>query len=224
MAGKTPFVDQKVLQYVAQHSLRESALMAELRAETALLAEARMQITAEQGQFFALLIQAIGAKNCLEIGTFTGYSALSVALALPGDGRLICCDVSEEWTAVGMRYWQRAGVAHKIDLRIAPALETLDALLATGESGKFDFVFIDADKSNYDAYYERCLKLVRSGGLIVFDNTLWSGAVADESDQSKDTRALRAINDKLHHDERVSLSLLAFADGLTLALKRQVIF
>ena len=198
--------------------------MAELRAETALLAEARMQITAEQGQFFALLIQATGARRCLEIGTFTGYSALSVALALPGDGRLICCDVSEEWTAVGQRYWQRAGVAHKIDLRIAPALETLDSLLAAGESGKFDFVFIDADKSNYDAYYERCLKLVRSGGLIVFDNTLWSGAVADESDQSRDTRALRAINDKLHHDQRVSLSLLAFADGLTLVLKRQVTF
>ncbi len=220
MAGKTPFVDQKVLQYVADHSLREPTLMAELRAETALLAEARMQITAEQGQFFSLLIQATGAKNCLEIGTFTGYSALSVALALPYDGRLICCDVSEEWTAVGKRYWQRAGVARKIDLRIAPALETLDALLAAGESEKFDFVFIDADKSNYDAYYERCLKLVRNGGLIVFDNMLWSGAVADASDQSKDTCALRAINDKLHHDERVALSLLAFADGLTLALKR----
>lgn len=220
MAGKTTFIDQKILQYIAGHSLRESALMAELRAETALLAEARMQITAEQGQFFSLLIQATGAKSCLEIGTFTGYSALSVALALPDDGRLVCCDVSEEWTAVGKRYWQRAGVAHKIELRIAPALETLDTLLSNGEAGKFDFAFIDADKSNYDAYYERCLKLTRTGGLIVFDNTLWSGAVADASDQSKDTRALRAINDKLHHDERISLSLLPFADGLTLALKR----
>ncbi len=220
MAGKTSFIDHQVLQYITQHSLRESTLMAELRAETALLAEARMQITAEQGQFFSLLIQATSAKNCLEIGTFTGYSALSVALALPADGRLICCDVSEEWTAVGKRYWQRAAVAHKIELRIAPALETLDSLLANGEAGKFDFVFIDADKSNYDAYYERCLKLVRGGGLIVFDNMLWSGAVVDESDQSKDTCALRAINDKLHHDERVSLSLLPVADGLTLALKR----
>jgi predicted O-methyltransferase YrrM len=220
MAHKTTFIDPGVLDYIQAHSLRDSPLLAELRAETAGLDEARMQVPAEQGQFLALLVQATGAKNCLEIGTFTGYSALSIALALPPDGRLICCDMSAQWTAVAQRYWRRAGVADKIELHIAPAIATLDQMLAAGAAGEFDFIFIDADKTGYRAYYERSLKLVRTGGLVVFDNTLWSGAVADESDQSAETLALRELNEMLHADERVALSLLSFGDGLTLALKR----
>jgi caffeoyl-CoA O-methyltransferase len=220
MASKSEFMDRKVLDYITSHSLRDTPLLAELRAETAKLSNAGMQVPAEQGQFMALLVQAIGARRCIEVGTFTGYSALAVAQVLPADGRLVCCDVSEEWTAVGRRYWERAGVAGKIDLRIAPALQTLDAMLTAGEAGTYDFAFIDADKPNYIPYYERCLKLVRVGGLIAFDNTLWSGAVADEADQTESTRALRTLNDTLHRDERVAVSLLSIGDGVTLALKR----
>jgi predicted O-methyltransferase YrrM len=223
MASKTQFVDNKVLQYIKAHSIRDTPLLSELRAETSKLSNSVMQVPPEEGQFLALLVQAVGARRCLEIGTFTGYSALCIALALPEEGRLICCDVSEEWTSIGKRYWKRAGIAHKIDLHIAPALKTLDQLIAgPHEDGpvQFDFAFIDADKPNYDGYYERCLKLVRTGGLIVFDNTLWSGAVADNSDQGDSTRALRALNDKLHLDDRVAVSLLSIGDGVTLALKR----
>jgi predicted O-methyltransferase YrrM len=178
-----------------------------------------MQISPEQGQLMALLVQAIGARRAIEIGTFTGYSALWVALALPADGRLVCCDVSAEWTAVGKPFWERAGVAGKIDLRIAPAIATLDRLLADGDAG-YDFAFIDADKTGYDGYYERCLKLLRPGGLIAIDNVLWGGDVANPKHRSADTLALRALNRKLHHDERVTLSMLPVGDGLTLALKR----
>ncbi len=199
MASKTSFIEPKILDYIEKNSLRDTALLAELRAETANLEEARMQVPAEQGQFLALLVQAVGAKKCLEIGTFTGYSALSIALALPPGGRLICCDISETWTAIAQRYWRRAEVANKIELRIGPAIATLDQMLAAGAGGTFDFVFIDADKPGYRAYYERSLQLLRTGGLIVFDNTLWSGAVADESDQSDDTRAIRALNLMLHY-------------------------
>jgi len=181
---------------------------------------AQMQIGPEQGQFMALLVELMGARNALEIGTFTGYSALAVALALPEGGRLVACDISEEWTAVGRRYWEEAGVAHKIDLRLAPALETLDALLTEGRAGAFDFAFIDADKEGYDAYYERSLELVRTGGLIAFDNTLWGGKVVDPTATDVDTEAIRAINTKLAGDERVTLSLLPVGDGLTLARKR----
>ncbi len=220
MASKTNFVDPKVMAYIGAHSLRELPLAAELRAETAKLPEAGMQVPPEEGQFLSLLVQAIGAKRCLEIGTFTGYSALTVAMALPADGRLVCCDVSEAWTGMARRYWARAGVEGKIDLRIAPALETLSALLAAGGAGTFDFIFIDADKPNYAAYYERALELVRVGGIIAFDNTLWSGAVADAKDQTENTRALRALNDLLHKDERVTISLLPLGDGVTLAMKR----
>jgi predicted O-methyltransferase YrrM len=220
MASKTHFMDQKVLKYVVEHSLRDAPLLAELRAETAKLTNGGMQVPPEQGQFLALMVQATGATRCIEVGTFTGYSALCVAQALPANGKLVCCDVSEEWTNIGRRYWERAGVAGKIDLRIAPATETLDRMLSAGETGQYDFAFIDADKPNYQAYYERCLRLVRTGGLIVFDNTLWSGAVADDADQTESTRALRALNDKLHHDERVAVSLLSIGDGVTLALKR----
>ena len=179
-----------------------------------------MQVGPEQGQFMALLVELLGARNALEVGTFTGYSALAVALALPEDGRLVACDVSEEWTAIGRRYWEEAGVAHKIDLRLAPAVETLDALLAEGCGGTFDFAFIDADKEGYDAYYERALELMRPGGLVVLDNTLWRGKVADPTISDADTEALRALNTKLAGDERVTLSLLPVGDGVTLARKR----
>jgi caffeoyl-CoA O-methyltransferase len=195
-------------------------LLARLRAETAQLPMAGMQISVEQGRFMELLTQLLPAKKVLEVGVFTGYSALVVAQALPEEGRLIACDVSEEWTAIGRRYWQEAGVAHKIDLRIAPALRTLDGLLADGYAGTFDFAFIDADKSNYDAYYERILQLLRPRGLIAIDNTLWGGRVADEIVQDEDTVALRALNAKLRDDPRVTLSVLPVGDGLTLALKR----
>ena len=179
-----------------------------------------MQIAPEQGQFMALLVQMMGAKKTLEVGVFTGYSSLCIALALPADGKVIACDVSEEYTAIARRYWQQAGVADKIDLRLAPALETLDRLLADSQAQTFDFAFIDADKQNNDAYYERCLQLVRPGGLIAIDNVLSSGRVADPLVQDQSIQAIRAFNEKLHHDERVTLSLVPIADGVTLALKR----
>jgi predicted O-methyltransferase YrrM len=180
---------------------------------------AGMQISPEQGQFMALLARLIDAKRTLEIGVFTGYSAMSVALALPPGGKIIACDVSEEWTAMARRHWEKAGVAGKIDLRLAPALQTLDKLIADGAAGTFDFAFIDADKSNYPGYYERCLALVRRRGLIAVDNTLWSGAVADPGNDERDTLAIRAFNDAVHKDDRVEMSLLPVGDGLTLALK-----
>jgi caffeoyl-CoA O-methyltransferase len=195
-------------------------ILQRLRAETLQFPMAVMQISVEQGRFMGLLVQLMGVRRALEIGVFTGYSALTVALALPEDGRLIACDVSEEWTSIGRRYWQEAGVAEKIDLRIGPALDTLDGLLAGGQAGAFDFVFIDADKPNYDAYYERALQLLRPNGLIAIDNTLWSGQVADETVQDESTVALRALNARLCGDERVTLSVLPIGDGLTLALKR----
>jgi caffeoyl-CoA O-methyltransferase len=219
MASRHPFFPEKLARYIVEHSVREAEVLRELREATASNPHAGMQIGADQGQFMALLVQAIGAKRCLEIGTFTGYSALAVALALPDDGRIVCCDISEEWTAVARRFWKKAGVEHKISLKIAPALETLDEILET-EKGKFDFVFIDADKQNYQNYYERSLALLRRGGLIAVDNTLWSGAVADAKVRDGTTRALRSFNDKLHKDPRVALSLLPIGDGLTLALKR----
>lgn len=220
MSSRTLNVTDRLYDYLKSHSLRETEAQRQLRAETAKQPRAGMQISPEQGQFMALLIRLMGASKTLEIGVFTGYSTLCVALALPEGGRHVACDVSEEWTAMGRRYWQEAGVADKIDLRLAPAIATLDALLADGEAETFDFVFIDADKLSYDAYYERALKLVRPGGLIAIDNVLWSGSVADPSDQDEDTRAIRALNDKIHHDERVDMSLLPIGDGLTLALKR----
>jgi predicted O-methyltransferase YrrM len=220
MSRRTWGIDEKVRKYLLDHSLREPPVAAELRAATAKLPYAGMQISPEQGQLMALLVQAIGARSAIEIGTFTGYSALWIALALPANGRLLCCDVSAEWTAVGKPYWGKAGIAGKIDLRIAPAMETLDRLLADGAAGAYDFAFIDADKTGYDGYYERCLRLLRPGGLIGIDNVLWGGDVADPKKRSADTLALRALNRKLHHDERVSLSMLPIGDGLTLALKR----
>ena len=206
--------------YIAGVSLREPDVQRRLREETAGVPMAGMQIAPDQGQLMALLARLVGARRCLEVGTFTGYSALVVALALPADGRIITCDVDPKNTAIAKRYWSEAGVAAKIDLRLGPALETLDRLLAEGAAGSFDFAFIDADKTNYDGYYERALTLLRQGGLIVIDNVLWSGAVADPKRNDADTAALRALNRKLHGDERIDLSLLPLADGITLARKR----
>jgi predicted O-methyltransferase YrrM len=215
----TPLSDS-LYEYVLAVGLREPEIFRELREETGKLADGEMQIAPEQGPFLAMLIQLLGAKNCVEVGTFTGYSALWVASALPPDGNLICCDVSEEYTSLARTYWAKAGVAEKIDLRLGPAIDTLNQLLAGGWAGLMDYAFIDADKSNYDAYYEACLKLLRPGGIIAIDNTLWDGKVADERITDPDTAAIRALNAKLHTDNRVSLSFLPFADGLTLCLKR----
>jgi predicted O-methyltransferase YrrM len=220
MSNKTLGLPDSIADYLRSTSLREPEILIKLRQETATQPMSQMQIAPEQGQFMALLVQLIGAKKTLEVGVFTGYSSLSVALALPADGRIIACDVSEEYTSIARRYWQAAGVAEKIDLRIAPALETLDHLLATGHTGTFDFAFIDADKNNYDGYYERSLQLVRPGGLIAIDNVLWSGKVADDEIQDNQTRKIRQLNQKLHDDQRVQISMVPIADGLTLALKR----
>ncbi|WP_392534348.1 class I SAM-dependent methyltransferase [Nostoc sp. C117] len=214
-------LDNQLYNYLLSVSLREPEVLQKLRQETASHPRGTMQISPEQGQFMRLLVQLIGAKKTLEVGVFTGYSSLSVALALPDDGKIIACDVSEEFTAIARRYWQEAGVSDKIDLHLVPALETLDRLLATGQAETFDFAFIDADKENYDGYYERSLQLVRPGGLIAIDNVLWSGEVANRQNQDESTQAIRAINEKLHHDERVNISLVPIADGLTLALKRR---
>jgi len=211
--------DDRLLQYVVDHSAREHPAQAALREATRAHPQAGMQIAPDQGQFMSLLVKLMGATRALEIGTFTGYSALTVALALPADGRLLACDISDDYTRVGKPFWQQAGVAHKIELVLGPALATLDARLATGEASHYDFAFVDADKTNYDGYYERCLRLVRPGGLIALDNTLWSGAVAKPA-KDGDTRALQALNDKLHADERIDCALLTIGDGLTLARKR----
>ena len=220
MSNKYLPLNDRIYEYLQAVSLREHDALRRLREETAAMSEANMQIAPEQGQLMALLVQLLGAKRTLEVGVFTGYSSLAVALALPADGRVVACDVSEEWTRIARRYWQEAGVAGKIDLRLAPALDTLDRLLRDGQAGSFDFAFIDADKSNYDAYYERALELVRAGGLVCIDNVLWSGRVADPAAEDEDTAAIRALNRKLHGDERVDLSLLPLADGITLARKR----
>lgn len=215
----TPLTDE-LHRYLLDVSLRERPLLRRLREETAAMEQAAMQIGPEQGQFMALLLELLGARLVLEVGTFTGYSALAMALALPDDGRVVACDVSEEWTRIGRRYWEEAGVSHKIDLRLGPAAETLEALLEDGAAGTLDFVFIDADKTSYDRYYELSLRLLRTGGLVAIDNTLWDGKVVDETVRDEDTEAIRALNRKLLDDERVTLSLVPIGDGLTLARKR----
>ncbi|QZZ20259.1 class I SAM-dependent methyltransferase [Leptothermofonsia sichuanensis E412] len=220
MSNKSLNLSDRLYDYLLSVSLREPEVLAELRQETAGHPRSVMQIAPDQGQFMALLIRLIGAKKALEVGVFTGYSSLCVALALPPEGKLIACDISEEYTAIARRYWQKASVTDKIDLRIAPALETLDQLVTAGQANSFDFAFIDADKENYLNYYERALQLVRPGGLIAVDNVLWGGAVADPAVQDESTQAIRAFNQTLHRDERVDLSLVAIADGLTLAMKR----
>jgi len=206
--------------YVDANWLRESPLKRRLRDETAKMPRAGMQISAHQGQQIGLLARTVGARLAIEVGTFTGYSSLCIAEALPTDGKLYCCDVSTEWTAIARRYWQEAGLDGRIELTIAPAIQTLDRLLTQGLAGEADLAFIDADKENYDAYYERCLKLVRSGGLILVDNVLWGGSVADPADKDADTKAIRALNAKLKADDRVDLALFAVGDGMTCALKR----
>jgi len=216
---QTP-IGPELAAYIRSVSLREPDLLRRLREETAPRADASMQLSPEQGQFLGMLVRMTGATQALEVGVFTGISSLHVALAMPAEGRLVACDVNAETTAVARRYWSEAGVADKIDLRIAPALETLDALLHDGAEESFDFAFVDADKENYQHYYERVLKLLRPGGLAAFDNVLWHGTVIDDAVQDKDTRAIREFNARLHVDDRVWLSLVAIGDGLTLALKR----
>ena len=219
MSNRSINLNDEVYQYLMGVSLREHPVLSALRDATRGHPRAGMQISPEQGQFMAMLVKLIGARKTLEIGVFTGYSSLVTALALPEDGRVVACDINEEFTAMGREHWAKAGVAHKIDLRLAPALKTLDALIEAGEAGSFDFAFIDADKTSYDAYYERCLTLLRQGGLIAIDNVLWDGEVARPSTDA-DTVALQRLNLKLHKDERIDLSMLPLGDGLTLARKR----
>jgi predicted O-methyltransferase YrrM len=219
MAVRNIGLPDNVYEYLVAHSVRDNPIKRRLREETAKLPLGMMQIGADQGQFMGLLAELIGARRALEIGTFTGYSSLCVAEAMGPQGRMICCDISEEFTSIARRYWREAGVADRIDLRLGPGIETLDKLLAAGEAGKFDFAFIDADKTNYDAYYERALKLVRAGGLIAIDNVLWGGDVANPQDKSDDTVAIRRLNDKLAKDDRVTLAMVSIGDGVTLARK-----
>ena len=218
--GRAITMTDELYRYLLEHSLRDHPVLRELREETSTLPMARMQVAPEQGQFLALLARLTGARRCLEIGVFTGYSSAAVAMALPDDGTILALDVTEEWTAIARRYGKKAGVDKKIDLRIGKAIGTLDTLISLRESGRYDFAFIDADKASYLDYYERCLELVRRGGLIAVDNTLWSGRVADPGNDEADTVALRAFNEALHGDERIDLSLLPVGDGLTLARKR----
>ncbi len=221
MSSRTLNLDDKLYQYILANSIREHPAQIALREATRAHPHAGMQISPEQGQFMALLIKMLGARRTIEVGVFTGYSALTVALALPVEGKVLACDISDEYTRIGKPFWVLAGVAGKIELCLAPALQTLDARIAAGEAGQYDFAFIDADKSGYDAYYERCLTLVRAGGLIAIDNTLWSGKVAAPAENDDaDTKALQALNVKLHRDQRIDVSLLPIGDGLTLARKR----
>lgn len=220
MSRQTINLTQELRDYLLAVSVREPDVLRELRDETAKLDNAQMQISPEQGQFMSLLVKMLGAKHTLEVGTFTGYSALVTALALPDEGKVVACDVSEEWTSIGRRFWEKAGVADKIDLRIAPGAETLQMLVDDGEENNYDFAFIDADKTGYDTYYELCLKLVRPGGLLAFDNVLRHGRVLETEDPDASTAAIQALNEKLYSDDRIDLCMVPISDGLTLALKR----
>jgi caffeoyl-CoA O-methyltransferase len=221
MSNQSIGLSDKLYQYLVANSVREPEILQQLREETAQHPLVNMQISPEQGQFMGLLVSLIGAKKCLEVGVFTGYSSLAVALNLPEDGRIVACDVSEEFTTIARKYWQAAGVSSKIDLKIAPALDTLDRLLTNGEAGTFDFAFIDADKNNYAAYYDRSLQLVRQNGLILVDNVLWYGRVADPAmADDKQTQAIDRLNQQIYHDDRVQISLIPIGDGLTIARKK----
>lgn len=221
MSNRTIQVDDRLYEYLVSVSLREATVLRQLRDETAAMGGvARMQISPEQGQFMALLVELTGAQRLLEMGTFTGYSALACALALPPDGEIVACDVNPTWTQIAQKAWREAGVSEKIQLRLGPGDRTLHALLEEGQANTFDMMFIDADKVNYDVYYELGLQLVRPGGLIIIDNVLWGGSVADVSDQDEDTVAIRNLNKKLHTDNRVTISMLPVGDGLTLARRR----
>ena len=220
MSNRTIAITESIYQYLCDHSLREDPILKDLRDHTYDMEERAMQIAPEQGQFMQMLVKLIGAKNTIEVGVFTGYSSLAIALALPEDGRIVACDVNPQYTSVAEKFWVSAGVREKIDLRIGPAKDTLLELINAGLTGTFDFAFIDADKVNYDHYYELCLQLVRPGGLITVDNVLWGGAVSNDGINDVDTNSIRALNDKLHQDERIELSLVPIGDGLTLAMKR----
>ena len=220
MSSRNNNIPDELYGYILANSLRDRPELKALRDETALMPMAGMQISPDQGQFMALLVKAMGARKVIEVGTFTGYSALVVAGALPADGKLVACDVSEEYTSVGHPHWNKAGLALKIDLRLGPAVETLDVMIAAGESGQYDMAFIDADKKNYGLYYESCLTLLRPGGLILVDNVLWGGRVADPAEQDESTQAIRALTKKMHADERIDFSMLPVGDGLSLAVKR----
>ena len=220
MGKRTLQLDENLYGYLLAVSSREAPILKQLRDETDKLAEASMQISPDQGQFMALLLELLGARRVLEIGTFTGYSALVMAMALPENGKIVCCDKSEEWTSKARRYWKEAGVDNKIDLRLGDALDTLDSLIEAGNENAFDFAFIDADKVNYPNYFERCLALLRRGGLIAVDNVLWGGSVINPEKQDDDTLAIRAFNNQLKDDSRVDISLVPIGDGLTLARKK----
>ncbi len=220
MSSKTLSLTDDLAAYIRSVSVREPPVLQELREETVSMPMAIMQITPEQGQFMAMLATIMSARRCIEVGVYTGYSSLCVALALPEDGYIVACDISEEWTAVARRYWEKARVAGKIDLHLAPAIRTLDGLITDGETESYDFAFIDADKTNYWNYYERVIELLRPGGLVLIDNVLWGGSVIDENADDADTLAIRDFNERLQADDRVSLSLIPIGDGLTLARKR----
>jgi caffeoyl-CoA O-methyltransferase len=220
MGRYNDLIDPKAIDYVLKNSVRETDLLARLRNETAAHPNARFQVPPEQGQFLQVIVRMLGARRTIEVGVFTGYSSLAVAMALPPDGKIVACDVSDEYTSVARRYWAEAGLSDKIDLRVAPASETLDRMIAAGESGSYDFAFIDADKTGYARYYEQCLTLVRPGGLIALDNMLQSGQVMDPANQEANVAAIRQLNEFIHADDRVDALLLPFADGLTLAVKR----
>jgi caffeoyl-CoA O-methyltransferase len=220
MSATTRTLPDALYRYYQSVAFNEPEVLRELRDATVTRPQGGMQISPEQGQFMQLLVRLMGARRCIEVGVFTGYSSTCVALALPDDGTLTACDVSAEWTAVARSFWEKAGVAHKITLQLAPAVETLDALLKDGRNETFDFAFINADKENYGNYFERALALTRRGGLIAIDNTLWSGRVADAADNSADTVAIREFNRAVHADRRVMATMLPIGDGLTLALKK----
>ena len=219
MSSRNAFLPDEIQHYIDATTLRDLPVLHDLRQETAKLPQAGMLTGADQVQFLQLLVRLIGARGCIEVGVFTGYTTLALALALPADGRVVACDVSEEYTAIGRRYWERAGVAEKIDLYLAPATQTLDELIAGGQTGRYDFAYIDADKTGYDAYYERCLTLLRPNGIVAIDNVLWSGEVVKAAATDSDTKALRALNEKIGRDERVDASLLPIGDGLMVVRK-----
>ncbi len=220
MSDTTLALTPSLHSYLINHSVREPEVLTELRRITHQLSDSKMQISAEQGQFMQVLIHLLNAKKTLDVGTFTGYSSLVVALALPDDGQVITFDINEDWTGTAKKFWEKAGVTNKINLKLGNAADSLQTLIDHGEAGTFDFAFIDADKSNYDHYYELALQLVRTGGLIAVDNVLWDGKVADTDIHDQSTQAIRTLNEKIYHDERVSISMLPIGDGLTLALKR----
>jgi caffeoyl-CoA O-methyltransferase len=219
LGNRTLSIDDRVYDYLLSVSLKESDLLAQLRMETAGIEFSEMQIAPEQGQFMAMLVKLMGARRALEIGTFTGYSSVVIATALPEDGELVCCDDSEEWTSMARKYWQQAGLEDRINFKLGDASKTLQAMIDEGREGTFDFIFIDADKQNYPLYYELSLKLLRAGGLIAVDNTLWSGDVADPGNDEPGTRAIRRFNEMLKQDQRVEISLVTIGDGLTLVYK-----